>query len=65
MSNLQIIEQQYEIIRQQNEIIRAQAEALEQLGAVCMEEKRAQVKQQYDWLLGCNEAPDFAERPQS
>ena len=64
MSNLQIIAQQYDIIRQQNEIIKAQAEALEQLGALCMEEERAQVMQQYDWLLGSNEAPDCVERPQ-
>lgn len=58
MSNLQIIEKQYEIIELQNKIIRAQAEALEQLGAAVMEEERAIAYEQYTRLLGSGEYPD-------
>ena len=42
MSNLQIIEELCKINAAQADIITAQAAALEQLGAVCMEEERAE-----------------------
>ena len=58
MSNLQIIERQHEIIHAQNDIIRAQAQALEQLGAVVMEEERAAAWEMYNELLGANELPN-------
>ena len=61
-SNLQIIEAQYEIIELQNKIIKAQAEALEQYGAVVMEEERAAAYAEYCRFLGANEAPDGAYR---
>ena len=42
MSNLQIIEELCGIVQLQAKIIRAQSEALEQLGAVTMEEEIAE-----------------------
>ena len=59
MSNLQIIEELCKINTAQADIITAQAAALEQLGAACMEEERAEVKQRFDALIGHDEAPDL------
>ena len=62
MSNLQIIEAQYEIIEAQNRIIKAQAVALSQLRAAVMEEERAEVEARYKHLLGANEVPDHLDQ---
>ena len=51
MNGLQAVEKRAEIIKLQNEIILAQAEALEQLGAVVMEEERAEAHEAYKSLL--------------
>ena len=59
MSNLQIIEELCKINAAQADIITAQAAALEQLGAVCMEEERAEVKRRFDALIGHDEALDL------
>lgn len=59
MSNLQIIEAQYEIIEAQNRIIKAQAVALAQLRAAVMEEERADVGRALSTLIGCEEATDL------
>lgn len=58
MSNLEIIEELCGICAAQNEIIRAQSAALENLGAVVMEEKRAEVEARYTAMIGAGEAPD-------
>lgn len=59
MSNLQIIAELCEINTAQAKIIAAQAAALEQLGAVCMEEERAEADRRFNALIGHNEAPDM------
>ena len=62
VSNLQIIEELCGICDAQVRIIRAQAAALEQLGAVVMEEERVEADQRMTALLGRGEAPDcFAD----
>lgn len=58
MSNLQIIEELCGICDMQANIIREQAAALEQLGAVAMEEERAAADRRMTALLGHGEAPD-------
>ena len=64
MSNLQIIEELCRICEAQSFIIRAQASALEQVGAVVMEEERADIGRALSALIGHDEAPDEAEREQ-
>jgi len=59
VSNLQIIAELCKICNDQSRIISAQAAALEQLGAVCMEEERAEVEQRKTLLIGRDEAPDL------
>ena len=59
MSNLQIIEELCKINTAQADIITAQAAALEQLGAVCMEEERAAVGQRFTALIGHDEVPEL------
>ena len=54
-SNLRVIELQHEIISLQNDIIKAQAEALAQVGAVVMEEERAEAQRKYCELPGVDE----------
>ncbi len=61
MSNLQIIEEQCRIIELQNRIITAQAAALEQVGAIVMEEERAEAARAYERLIGNGELPDDSE----
>ena len=51
MSNLQIIEELCKINAAQADIITAQAAALEQLGAVCMEEERAETLRRLSSLI--------------
>lgn len=63
MSNLQIIEELCHICEAQSFIIKAQAEALAQVGAVVMEEERADVNRALNALIGHDEAPDEAELP--
>jgi len=46
-------------LQRPEQIIVAQAAALEQLGAVCMEEERANVSQRLTLLVGRDEAPDM------
>ena len=58
MSNLQIIEELCHICEAQSFIITAQAEALEQAGAVVMEEERADVARALSALIGHDEVPD-------
>lgn len=58
MSNLQIIDELCRICEAQSFIIKAQAEALEQVGAVAMEEERADVGRALSALIGRDEAPD-------
>lgn len=62
MSNLQIIEELCRICEAQSFIIKEQAEALEQVGAVVMEEKRADVGRALSALIGHDEAPDEADQ---
>lgn len=62
MSNLEIIEELCGICAAQNEIIRAQSTALENLGAVVMEEKRAEVEARFTAMIGAGEAPDEEAR---
>lgn len=59
MSNLQIIEELCRICEAQNYIIKAQAESLAQMGAVVMEEERADVERSLVALIGHDEAPDI------
>lgn len=61
MSNLQIIEELCRICEAQSFIIKAQADALAQVGAVVMEEERADVGMAFTALIGHDEAPDEAE----
>lgn len=58
MSNLQIIEELCRICEAQNFIIKAQAEALAQVGAVVMEEERADVSRSLTALIGHDEVLD-------
>lgn len=55
MSNLQTITELCKICIAQADIIDAQAATLEQLGAVCAEEKLAEVKQRLSALTGHDE----------
>ena len=59
MSHLQTIEELCRICEAQSRIIKAQAEALEQLGAVVVEEERADVGRALTALIGHDEAPDL------
>lgn len=59
MSNLQIIEELCRICATQNTIIKAQADALEQMGAVVMEEERAEASRALTALIGHDEAQDL------
>jgi len=61
VSNLQIIEELCRICEAQSFIIKAQASALAQVGAVVMEEERADVGRALTALIGRNETPDNAE----
>lgn len=61
MSNLQIIEELCRICEAQSFIIKAQADALAQVGAVVMEEERADVGHALTALIGRDETPDEAE----
>lgn len=61
MSNLQIIEELCRICEAQSFIIKAQASALAQVGAVVMEEERADVDRSLTALTGHDETPDEAE----
>ena len=62
VSNLKIIEELCRICEAQSFIIKAQAEALEQVGAVVMEEERADVGRALTALIGHDEAPDEADQ---
>lgn len=59
MSNLQIIEELCRICAAQNTIIKAQADALEQVGAVVMEEERDEVNRSLIAMIGHDDAPDL------
>ena len=59
MSNLQIIEELCRICEALNHIVKVQADALAQLGAVVMEEERADVIRSMTELIGHDEAPDL------
>lgn len=59
MSNLQIIEELCRICGALNHIVKVQADALEQLGAVVMEEERADVGRALAALIGNDETPDL------
>lgn len=63
VSNLQIIEELCRICEAQRFIIKAQADALEQVGAVVMEEERADVGRALNALIGHDEAPDVVDKP--
>lgn len=65
MSNLQIIEELCRICEAQSHIIKTQAGALAQLGAVVMEEERADVERCLTALIGHDEAPDKAYREEN
>lgn len=64
VSNLQIIEELCRICEAQSFIIKAQADALEQVGAVVMEEERADVSRALTALIGHDEAPELPETDQ-
>ena len=59
MGSLWLIEELCGICAEMSRIIQAQAAALAQLGAVCMEEERAEVKQRFDALIRRDEALDL------
>lgn len=61
MSNLQIIEELCRICEAQSFIIRKQADTLAQVGAIVMEEERADVDHALTALIGHDEAPDEAQ----
>ena len=61
MSNLQIIEELCRICEAQNYTTKAQADALAQVGAVVLEEERADVGRALTALIGRDEIPDEAE----
>lgn len=58
MSNLQIIEELCNICAALNYIVKVQADALDQLGAVVMEEERSDVGRALTALIGHDEAQD-------
>ncbi len=58
VSNLQIIEELCRICEAQSFIIKAQADALAQVGAVVMEEERADIGRSLTALIGAGEWPD-------
>lgn len=62
-SNLQIIEELCRICEAQSFIIKAQASALAQVGAVVMEEERADVSRALTALIGHDETPDHLAVP--
>lgn len=59
MSNLQIIEELCRICVALNHIVKVQADTLAQLGAVVMEEERADVDRSLTALIDHDEAPDL------
>lgn len=61
MSDLQIIEELCRICEALNHIVKVQAEALAQLGAVVLEEERADVARSLSALIGHGETPDEVE----
>ncbi len=61
VSNLKVIEELCRICEAQNFIIKAQADALAQVGAVVMEEERADVGRALTAMIGHDEAMDEAE----
>lgn len=61
MSNLQIIEELCRICETQSFIIKKQADALSQVGAVVMEEERADMDHALAALIGHDEVPDEAQ----
>ena len=52
MSNTEVIRELCEIIKAQDRVICAQSEALEQLGAIVMEEEKAALAQRCELLEG-------------
>lgn len=62
MSNLRIIEELCRICEAQSLIIKAQADALEQVGAVVLEEERADAGRALNALIGHDEAPDDVDK---
>lgn len=52
MTAAEMIESLTDLVERQNAIIKAQADALLQLGAVVMEEERAEAAKQYEAVLG-------------
>lgn len=62
MSNLQIIEELCNICSMQSRIIKEQSAALAQIGAVIMEDEKAEAERRLTALIGHDEAPDdFAD----
>lgn len=61
MSNLKIIEELCRICEAQSRIIRVQADALAQVGAVVMEEERADMDRAMTALIGHDEVPNEAQ----
>lgn len=61
VSNLEVIEELCRICEAQSFIIKAQADALAQVGAVVMEEERADVGRALTAMIGHDEAMDEAE----
>lgn len=60
MSNLKIIEELCAICSMQNKIIREQSAVLAQMGAIVMEEEKAEAAKRFTALIGSDEAPDCA-----
>lgn len=58
MSNPQIIEELCNICAALNHIVKVQSDALAQMGAVVMEEERAEVGRALTALIGHDEGPD-------
>ena len=59
MSDLQIIEGLTAVVKLQADIINAQTSALAQMGAVVMEEERAEASRAITALIGHDEAQDL------
>ncbi len=59
MGSLWLIEELCGVCADMSRIIQSQAVALEQLGAVCMEDERAAVERRLTILIGRDEAPDL------
>lgn len=55
MNNSEVIRELCAICEMQNNIIRAQSDALNQLGAMVMEEEKAAVAERYAMLVGNSE----------